>query len=188
MIGCVASALGRIYKMKNRSFLFAIAIVALILTGCSETEEALFDVDYRIWNRTVKEDLTYAIPGHGAKRRGIYINEIGTTVEKDQTVEPGRYEYPTGTILVKENYLDVDATVPESLTIMIKAPGDERASADWIWLVKYTETGEEEIIAKSEFCVNCHSSANTEHPYGDMNKNKEFRDYVFFPFVGETSS
>ena len=71
---------------------------------------------------------------------------------------------------------------------MIKAPGDERASADWIWLVKNPDTGEEEIMAKSEFCVNCHSSANNEHPYGDLNGNNEFRDYVFFPYIPGSSS
>ena len=171
-----------------RAIAFAVATVVLVLAGCDNTEEPLFDIDYKAWDRTVAEDLTYAIPGHGAKRRGIYINDIGTSVQKNESATPARYVYPAGTILVKENYENIEGSVPETLTIMIKAPGDERASADWIWLVKYTETGEEELIAKSEFCINCHSSANSEHPYGDLNKNNEFRDYVFFPYVPVPSS
>ena len=97
--------------------------------------------------------------------------------------EPGKTEQNWYQFWLDKGYFraEVDPDKePFQLTIMIKDREHPSARGGWIWLVKDTRTGEEKII-DIEFCITCHANANEPHPYGDMNKNAEFRDYVFFP-------
>lgn len=156
-----------------------------MVTGCAEeAPEQFFDEDYVNWARTVTEPLTYPIPGHGERRRAIFINNIGTTVEP-VTDDEGRvsYDYPDGTIVLKENYTDVEGSELANFTIMIKASKDDRSRDGWIWVNRDAQSGKETLFTESTFCLTCHVGANKEHPYGDGNRNNEFRDFLFFPYL-----
>ncbi len=160
-----------------------VLLAGALLSSCDGKEtKPVFDEDYKTWERTVEGPLTYPIPGHGAKRRGIFINEIGTTVTVADVGGVRRYDYPVGTIIAKENYADLEGTKLDNLTIMIKAPDDPRSVGGWIWVNKNVDTGEEMIFSDGEFCLTCHITANKDHPYGEGNPDNEFRDYVFFPY------
>ena len=160
-----------------------VLFVAMLFACNNDDSELIFDDDYGGWERTVEEPLNYPIPGHGKRRRAIYINDTGTGVER-VTDETGllQYEYPEGTIVVKEVYTDFEGSDLLELTIMIKAPDDERARKGWIWLNKDAKTGKEKLFTSTSYCLTCHEGANESHPYGDGNPNGEFRDYVFFPY------
>ena len=162
--------------------LIVLAVAGCFLSSCEkEKAKPLFDEDYSNWKKTVAEPLTYEIPGHGAKQRRIFINDIGTqvkTTEEDGTI---RYDYPEGTIIVKENYSDLEGTSLANLTIMFKSASNPDARRGWVWVNKNAATGAETVFT-DQFCLGCHAGANESHPYGDGNPDKEFRDYVFFPY------
>jgi hypothetical protein len=169
----------------------AVQLLVLGLTGvlsilaCSGKEsQPLVAQDYRSWKNTHTIELNYPIPGHEDKYRRIYINPEG---EKSEiTTANGRisYRYPEGTQVIKEIYeagTFKNLGKPSSLTVMIKRKDHPKARAGWLWILKDTASGSENII-QEEFCVTCHANANEKHPYGDRNPNDEFRDYLFFPF------
>ena len=58
--------------------------------------------DYRSWKQTTNIELNYPIPGHLEHYRKIYINQIGEAVEVTMLEGKKQYNYPTGTIIVKE--------------------------------------------------------------------------------------
>jgi hypothetical protein len=173
---------------KKHNFVYALLIgtMFVLLTGCSKkkNEEISIPQDYPSWQRTTEKDLDYMIPGHGDTIRRIYINDIGTEVEISQEEGRDLYNYPEGTVIVKEHYPSQSAAENkeiESITAMIKAPQDPRARGGWLWLSKDPDTGETRVFTQ-EFCITCHENANEAHPYGDENREEEFRDYVFFPY------
>lgn len=140
--------------------------------------------DYSDWSSTVDGPLLYEIPGHTMDIRKIYINEIGKQLSITENQGEVVHNYPEGTIIIKENYLAEESSRPAELTVMIKAKKDERARGGWIWLVKNVANGEERVFS-DEFCFTCHQNANEPHPYGDRNRNGEFRDFVFYPWNPE---
>ena len=160
----------------------------LTLSGCAEEEASLLvPSDYPDWDRTVSETVRRQIPGHGDTFRRIYINDVGTTVEPTGGDEGVRYDYPIGTILVKEAYNE-DPTAdadPDGITAMVKSPGADESRGGWIWISKDPETGAEDR-SLGEYCLSCHESANEEHPYGDRNSDGEYRDFVFYPYRGDS--
>ena len=165
-----------------RYCLFVLALAAV--ASCSRAPSVHVPADYATWNLTTDRTLDYPIPGHMDHLRRIYINPTGEGATT--TTNPsGRvvWDYPPGTIIVKEIYQREgydDESVPNSLTVMIKASDHPRARKGWVWLV--TSPGAEEAtIIDQEFCVTCHADANERHPYGDANPDREFRDCVFFP-------
>jgi len=167
------------------SSIFCIAMVGF--TACQQKEQPkLTPENYRSWNTMVENFLDYPIPGHESNSRMIYINKIGEDVQI--TEENGRvsYQYPEGTIIVKEIYSKLEPPQekeqPINLTIMIKDSRHSHAHAlsGWVWLVTTPETGEEHILDYN-VCADCHTNANEPHPYGDKNPNADFRDFVFFP-------
>lgn len=157
----------------------------VVFASCRKKEKVpLVPDDYRSWNKTTDKTLDYPIPGHESNFRIIYINSTG---EKVQTTEKNNrvfYEYPEGTIIVKEVYYGLEHPeqdeVPKELTVMIKDPQHQQSRSGWLWILKDVKTGEETII-DYEFCVECHANANETHPYGDENPNEDFRDSVYFP-------
>lgn len=80
--------------------------IAMIgFAGCQQKQQPkLTPENYRSWNTIVENFLDYPIPGHENNGRMIYINKIGEDVQI--TEENGRvsYQYPEGTIIVKEIY------------------------------------------------------------------------------------
>lgn len=166
-----------------------IASYALLLTalsfaaGCAarKAPAELLPADYSGWASTVEGPLRYEIPGHTMDTRRIYINDTGKRLEITETGGRVFHEYPEGTIILKENYPGDESTVPAMLTAMIKSKKDSRARGGWIWVAKEVATGNERIFT-DEFCFTCHQNANEQHPYGDGNTKREFRDFVFYPW------
>lgn len=167
-------------------------VAALALASCARGrgEGPLVPSGYTGWAQTTRVPLTYPIPGHENHRRRIFINSVGLGVRIETRGGRRRYEYPVGTIVVKEVYPGLEAVPgekPEALTVMIKRPDDPRSRGGWLWVVHTVATGEERII-DYEFCVECHANANEKHPYGDKNPDEEFRDYVYYPVEPQQGS
>ena len=165
-----------------------IVLFSLLLTAvwaCAEKEELpLVPADYSGWSRVNRVDLDYPIPGHMDRYRVIYINEAGKNYTVMNRGERKYFEYPEGTIIVKEIYstmAPVEGEKPVSLTVMVKKQDHPAAREGWVWIVKDFQTGKENILSQ-EFCITCHSNANEFHPYGDGNPKEDFRDFVFFPY------
>jgi hypothetical protein len=163
-----------------------ILIVTVIVAACRQQKEIgpLVPADYRAWQQTTAQILDYPVPGHENNCRRIYINDAGAQVEP--VTENGRvvYDYPDGTIIVKEIYEGLEHppadAEPTSLTVMLKQPAHPQARNGWLWIVKDGPDGEERII-EYDLCNTCHANANEPHPYGDGNPQAAFRDYVYFP-------
>ena len=163
---------------------------SMLITGCEETEEPeeLIPPDYDSWERTIDEDLNFQVPGHGETLRRIYINPLGEEVAiTTSSSGTRRYEYPAGTLIVKEIYPSPESPPtadPVMITAMLKAPEDGRARGGWLWITKNLASGEERVL-QEEYCLTCHENANEPYPYQDGNPNGEFRDYTFYPFRPE---
>jgi hypothetical protein len=151
----------------------------LWVTGCAPESPEYLGADYSKWHRTVEQDLTATVPGHGAGLRRIYINSVGTNVPTEGTIR-----YPEGTVIIKEVYPVSDPPPeeePRLLTGMVKAPEVPESRGGWVWVLREVESGEETVFAE-EYCITCHANANESHPYGDGNPNEVFRDFVFYPY------
>jgi hypothetical protein len=165
--------------------IFATMIMSFVVfASCRKKEKVpLVPDDYRSWNKTIDEVLDYPIPGHESNCRIIYINATGEQVQPTKKNNRVFYDYPEGTIIVKEIYAGLkppkEDEIPEKLTVMIKDAQHPNSRNGWLWIVKDVKTGEETII-DYEFCVECHANANEPHPYGDKNPNGDFRDYAYF--------
>ena len=139
---------------------------------------------YLRWEQPVSAVLDYPIPGHEDNRRRIYINPAGTEVKVERRENRVYWQYPEGTIIVKEiipGLQDADDDSPFQITAMIKSREDPKSRGGWLWVTKRTD-GQDETVIDWEFCFDCHANANEPHPYGDGNAADEFRDYVFFPY------
>ncbi|MFP4362980.1 MAG: cytochrome P460 family protein [Spirochaetia bacterium] len=169
----------------KRDLFFAIIVIVSVLSSCEGTEEPeLIKIEYQDWEQTTDEELNYMIPGHMDRYRIIYINNIGTQVQPEEQGGRTVWDYPEGTIIMKEVYSEStieEGEEPVALTAMIKDSDDPRARGGWVWVMCNIEAGTERVF-EEEFCVTCHANANTQHPYGEGNPEAEFRDYVFFPY------
>lgn len=169
-------------KISNK-LLILFLLVYLTAGSCTgKKTEPLVPVDYAGWDSTVLAPLTMMIPGHTGPLRKIYINDVGKKVKIATEDGSKRYDYPEGTIIVKEVFPDAAGEQTPSLTVMIKDPSHPQAWGGWVWIFKNSETGDERIFS-DEFCFVCHQNANEQHPYGDKNIEEEFRDYVYFPYT-----
>ncbi len=140
--------------------------------------------DYRNWNLATDTLLNYSIPGHEDHFRRMYINPSGERFNIIQKNGRAYYEFPEGTVIVKEIYAGLEEPasqeLPILLTVMMKASEHPESRGGWLWLSQNYETKETHVI-DYEYCVDCHANANESHPYGDKNPDNEFRDYVYFP-------
>ncbi|MBN2738601.1 MAG: cytochrome P460 family protein [Spirochaetales bacterium] len=170
--------------MKKTLLIFLLSL----LYSCDSKLENLIPDNHEKWPLFTHDKLDYFIPGHENNYRISYINEIGAKYKpQKKDNDQFLYNYPEGTIILKEIYPSntyQPGDIPEYYTVMIKKPGHPHAQGDWVWLVKNHES-KEETIFHSDMCVNCHEGANTQHPYGDKNLGKDFRDYTFFTFDGQ---
>ncbi|MFW6329744.1 MAG: cytochrome P460 family protein, partial [Alkalispirochaetaceae bacterium] len=157
------------------------AAFAVLILGCAGDgeQEPLVTGNHENWSRTTTETLDFPVPGHGGGARRIFINPTGETVEPpDSAQEP--WDYPDGTIIVKEIYSSSDPpedVPPDSLTIMVKDRDHPMSRGGWVWITK-SPGSDRETIFTEQFCVTCHANANEEHPYGDNNREGQFRDYT----------
>lgn len=156
-------------------FMCAVAVAAPLLPG-----------DWSKWTRTTDLVLNYRIPGHEDHFRISFINDIGTRVTTTSRDGRTAWEYPKGTIILKEAYQGLAAPAPGEKPIrlygMVKDPKNPKARGGWIWVVRDMATKKESIF-ESPLCIDCHSYANAPHPYADKNPKGENRDFVYFPFV-----
>jgi hypothetical protein len=163
-------------------------VLGLILAAAAATATPLLPADYTRWQKTTAAVLDFPIPGHLDNFRVIYINTTGTTVQPASVSGKVRWEYPKGTIILKEVFAGLQTPAsdakPLRLYAMIKDPGNPKAKGGWLWVVKDVAT-KKETVYDSAFCIDCHSYANTKHPYGDKNPNAEFRDGVYYPWFSQ---
>ena len=110
------------------------------------------------------------------------MNDVGFTVKPTNDNGKLRWDFPQGTVIVKEVYQipkPAAGELPIQLTIMVKAPKDPHSQGGWLWITRDLPDGKEAVFM-GNFCITCHANANEKHPYGDGNPNEEFRDYVNF--------
>lgn len=159
------------------------AALTVLCAGCAARPAPPYaPPDYPTWQRTTNVVLDYPIPGHQDRFRVPRMNATGFSVQP--IVENGkrRWDFPVGTVIVKEVYANTKPApgeTPIQLTIMVKAPKDPHAQGGWLWLTRDLPEGKESVFM-GNFCITCHANANEKHPYGDGNPNEEFRDYVYF--------
>jgi hypothetical protein len=173
--------------LKQAVYVSAILCFSVLVFSCGKAEQEPLIPEasqYRRWEHPIAEILDYPIPGHESNRRRIYINSRGTEVRIDRKENRVYWDYPEGTVIVKEIIPGLegpDTDYPFQITAMIKAPDDPKSRGGWVWVTKDTDSGKETVV-DWEFCFDCHANANEPHPYGDGNAGEEFRDYVFYPY------
>ena len=168
--------------IRSLSMATALAASAVLLSCAPRTSPVYATADYPTWQRTTNVVLDYPIPGHQDRFRIPRMNALGFTAQP--TIENGkrRWDFPEGTVIVKEVFATTAPAVgekPIQLTIMVKAPKDPHSQGGWLWITRDLPGGKEAVFM-GNFCITCHANANEKHPYGDGNPNEEFRDYVYF--------
>ena len=138
----------------------------LMITG-NELDVTQYRTWYRITNLEPNTgDITGGFLGrvHKGKSgyREIYINSIGEATNKGTAP----YNYPVGTILVKEEYKNKEsweAKENPKIKVMKKLkPGASPESQDWGYASKLT-TEKMQVGSKTNFCAGCHLAS----PDGD---------------------
>ncbi len=175
--------------MMNRTVM--LAALAVVCVGCAPRSSPQYATpDYHTWQKTTNIVLDYPIPGHQDRFRIPRMNAIGFSARPVVESGKNRWDFPEGTVIVKEVYANTKPAAgeqPIQLTIMVKDPKDEHSQGGWLWLTKDLPGGKETVFM-GNFCITCHANANEKHPYGDGNPNEEFRDYVYFvPGEGEAA-
>jgi hypothetical protein len=168
-----------------------LGMVAAGLVSCTPPQKSVVYAapDYPTWRRTTDVVLDYPIPGHQDRLRIPRMNAIGFSAKPTLDGSKMRWDFPPGTVIVKEVYAEekpAAGEAPMQLTIMAKAPKDPRSQGGWLWLTRSLPDGQETVFM-GNYCITCHANANEKHPYGDHNPAEEFRDYVFF-VPGETTA
>ena len=138
--------------------------------------------DYHSWKRTTDVVLDYPIPGHQNRFRIPRMNDVGFTVKP--TLDNGKrvWDFPVGTVIVKEVYRrrnPPQASSPSSSLLWLRLPRILIPRAAGLWITRDLPNGKEAVFM-GNFCITCHANANEKHPYGDGNPDEEFRDYVYF--------
>lgn len=172
-------------KIKGLLVLSLIGFTSIVLLSFSETDSYVpvnsseliimgneLDVTkYRTWYRiTHLEPNTGDVTGgflgsvHKGKEgyREIYINSIGEATNKGTAP----YNYPVGTIIVKEEYKDRgswETKANPKIKVMKKLkPGASPESNDWAYASKLT-TEKMKVGRQTNFCAGCHLAS----PDGD---------------------
>lgn len=148
----------------------ALTLASITLAGCAYLGLGSPDprwADYTGWTKAndqpITGDHTHILGNlhQGADGyRDIYVNDIG----RDTMLDPeGPYNYPVGTVIVKEQYRSQSAyerggrpglTGP-GITVMLKvADSNPTQASDWQWSRGYTMTASED-----DFCSACHMAA-----------------------------
>lgn len=138
----------------------SLVAASAVLAGCAALgiggEPDARWADYKTWTKASDEPTTGASPGLGAVHLGptgyriVYVNDIG----KDTLLGEGPYEYPEGTVIVKEQYKTEEAALSgegAAVTVSLKVGSGEGADT-WHWAPGYTKAAGE-----SQFCSGCHS-------------------------------
>ncbi|MBX2837010.1 MAG: cytochrome P460 family protein [Gammaproteobacteria bacterium] len=152
-------------RIKWQTALAVLGASALVVSCASLNPFASADerwADYKSWTK-----ITEGKPGTGDPTgfignvhngpdgyREVYVNDIGAAA----IAGSAPYNYPEGTIVVKEQFKDkaaFDAGKVAAVTVSVKATGGDALSKDnWIWADSYKGKAK-----ASDFCAGCHSIA-----------------------------
>jgi len=148
--------------------LVALGAAGILVAGCAGVTAPFRDADprwadYESWTRVTDEPSTGPSPGLGAVHKGpegyrhVYVNDAG----RDTILGDGPYEYPEGTVIVKEQYDDLAALESgegAEVTVSLKIADVEGAGKDnWQWADSYKSSA-----GDSAFCSGCHSISLAE--------------------------
>jgi len=151
---------------KVKSGIAALSVV--VITGCgavSSVTAPFRDADtrwaeYKTWAKVSDGETGDPTNFLGNLHKGpdgyrsVYVNDIGESV----LLGDGPYEYPVGTVVVKEQYdsqADYEADRKAGHTISLKVSDDAANPKDnWIWADSYKATA-----GASNFCSGCHTIA-----------------------------
>ena len=155
--------------MKNSLVIKTGIVITLsaLLASCASLTAPFRDADprwadYKNWTRVTADGPSTGNPTNflGGVHLGdegyreVYVNDIG----KDTLYGPAPYNYPAGSVIVKEQYAnkaDWEAGRKPAHTVSIKvSSSDESKKEDWMWADSYKGSAKE-----SEFCAGCHSIA-----------------------------
>ena len=148
--------------------LAGVAVLALV-AGCASLPNPFAEpdprwADYKSWTRVNEEPSTGQSPGLGTVHKGaegyrvVYVNGVGRDTILSAGDANGDYDYPEGTVIVKEQYDDEEAYLAGAeagevdVTVSLKTGGGADPAANWQWATGYTATAGE-----SAFCSGCHS-------------------------------
>ncbi|MEM7377319.1 MAG: cytochrome P460 family protein [Pseudomonadota bacterium] len=136
---------------------------AVVITACASlgTPDPQW-ADYKTWTKVTEGKVTTGDPTgvlggvhEGAEGyRDIFVNNTGV----DTLMGSAPYNYPIGTVLVKEQYPTEAAWAAQkkpNLTIMVKVADDSsNPMTNWAWSPSYTKAA-----GASNFCAGCHAVA-----------------------------
>jgi hypothetical protein len=159
--------------------IFAVLMSASTLLGGKKWEDSSYDTQlsdingYTSWMKVNLETLTGDVFGAlgdahaGAEGlREIYVNNLGRAV----TLGSRSFPYPTGTIFVKETFMNEggEKGMLGSLTIMIKrGSGYDPANNNWEYMMVSPDN---EVMrqGKVEGCIGCHTVvADTDYVFNN---------------------
>jgi hypothetical protein len=139
-------------------------MVSITLTGCAVLSPGDADArwaDYQNWNKVNNQPVTGDHTGflgslHEGSQgyRDVYVNQVGLAA----ITGSAPYNYPVGTVVVKEQYKNQaawQAAESPNLTIMVKVSDSTPSLAtDWAWSRGYGKEAKDD-----SFCSSCHTIA-----------------------------
>ena len=143
----------------------AVLLAPLVLSSCAVLGTSTADArwaDYKDWTKINNKPITGDHTGfignlhEGATGyRQVFVNDAGLAV----SLGTGPYQYPVGTVVVKEQYKNLaalEAGKKPGLTIMVKiAEGSANPADNWAWSRGYGK----EAKVEDAFCSSCHTIA-----------------------------
>ena len=147
----------------------AAALAAALVAGCASLPNPFAEpdprwADYKGWTRVNDEPTTGQSPGLGTVHEGaegyrvVYVNDVGRDTILSSGDANGDYDYPEGTVVVKEQYEDEAAYLAGAeagevdVTVSLKVADGAEPAANWQWSTGYTASA-----GDSAFCSGCHS-------------------------------
>lgn len=152
-----------ILKSKNIKLIGTITVLSAVVSGCATfgTADERW-ADYRSWTKITEGRVNTGDPTgfvgnvHAGPKgyRDIFVNRIG--IAANQGKAP--YNYPVGSVLVKEQYKDKaawEAQGTPGITVMVKVGNSSEPSANnWQYAAGLTDKPQE-----NAFCSGCHTAA-----------------------------
>jgi len=142
--------------------LVALGAAGVLVAGCASLNPFRDAdprwADYKGWTKVSDTPSTGPSLGLGEVHKGpdgyrlVYVNDVG----RDVITGDGPYEYPEGTVVVKEQYGDEAAFLSgegAEVTVSLKVADVEGGGKDnWQWADSYKSSA-----GDSAFCSGCHS-------------------------------
>ena len=153
----------RYTKVVLAVFVTSISVIACTSNSVINPQWA----NYQSWQKANPEPITGASPFLGNVHRGsdgfrnIFVNDIGASVY----FSDGPYEYPEGTVVVKEQTSSLRKLEEGKVdqTIMIKlAKGASPQTSDWGFARKLNDTINSGDSSDAKFCGGCHQIPATQ--------------------------